>query len=746
MSLTPLNGRKLRFVTFFLLLTISSARSFSLIAQQPVSVNSSVSSADTIDRLATIENAVEKRRRELGIPGLALAIVKDNQIIFNKGFGSRNIGKNLPVTPNTLFAIGSTTKAFTAMTTAMSADSGKLSFDDLPRKFLPFFKLRDPEADTQATIRDLLAHRTGIDRTDFLLQFSESLSREEIIKIAGVAKPPAKFREKFQYQNIMYVAAGEAAASANKTSWEKLVGDKIFKPLGMKRTTTSLKTMKNSADRSLGYEYDSETKETRNLQMIDLGKIAPAGAINSSASDMAQWLKLLLGGGAFEGKRLVSEKNFAEIFAQHIQIAPKVGYGLGWFVREWRGKKAIEHAGNIDGFNAVVMMLPEEKIGLVLLTNVTASPLTSEIRDIVFANLLDHPSTNAAAQPAAPANTNSTSLNTPKNSDSAIATLKEIVGNYETETKGTPIDIVTAGDAAAFVMQGQPPRLLFEKEKDIFAIEGLPEIYTLAIKRDENGRINSLAFNQRDGATILRNVGLPADAPTIDKLMQRVIEAAGGEVNLRKHSSMRMTATTDLEYEGITGELTINAKAPNLSASQTKYFALGKQIGEAFDYFDGTGGGSYIKNNKSIVGTPHKTSGKLLEDARIAADFYQPLNWKTLYKTVELKKTSRIAGEDVYVVVKTPENGNPVIDYISQKSFLILRRETLQPGGAGNQIIPYLDNFSDFRTIDGVVLPFKVTSGVPGSRSSTVIIKSIEFNAAAPDSLFRPAQRIAELQ
>lgn len=700
-------------------------------------------SDDLRARLAVIEKAVADRQRELGIPGLSLAVVKDDKIIFIKGFGVRDVQRSLPVTPDTLFAIGSTTKAFTSMATVMSADDGKLSLDDSPKKLLPYFKLRDPEADAQVTIRDLLAHRTGLDRTDFVLQFSESLTPEEVIKIAGLAKPAAKFRERFQYQNVMYVAAGEAAAKANKTSWEKLVADRIFKPLGMKQTTVSLEAMKKSADHSLGYEYNSETKETKNLQMIDLGKIAPAGAINSSAKDMAQWLKLLLGGGAFEGKRLVSEKNFAELFTQQIQIAPKVGYGLGWFVREWRGKKAIEHAGNIDGFNAVVMMIPEEKLGLVLLTNVTANPLTSEIRDIVYSNLLEQPATNQEAKAVAPAADVKATDNKQNSSGEISPTLKEIVGNYETETRGTPIDIVLSGGAVTFVMQGQPPRLLTEKTTDVFAIEGLPENYTLAVKRDENGKIVNLAFNQRDGAAVLRNVKLPPNAPTVDELMQRVIDATGGEANLRKHSSMRMKATIDLEYEGITGEVTVNTKAPNLSSSSVKYFALGKQIGESFTYFDGASGGGYTMDNKSIVGTPYLTSGKFLEDERLASDFYAALNWKSLYKMVELKKISRIAGEDVYVVVKTPANGNPVTEYISQKSFLVLRRETLQPGGGG-RTVPYIDNFSDFRAIDGVMMPFKISSGALNSRLVTTNVQSIEFNVAAPDSVFRPSRRIAE--
>jgi hypothetical protein len=170
----------------------------------------------------------------------------------------------------------------------------------------------------------------------------------------------------------------------------------------------------------------------------------------------------------------------------------------------------------------------------------------------------------------------------------------------------------------------------------------------------------------------------------------------------------------------------------------TRYFALGKQVGENIDYFDGKNGGGYITSNKTIIGTPYEKGGKVLEDSRIASDFYAPLNWKTLYPKIEIKRTSKIDGEDVYVVEKTPESGHPVIDYISQKSFLVLRRESAQPAGSGDAVVPYVENFSDYKTVDGVTVPFKIVSGVPNSRSSVLIIKSVKFNVDIPNSSFRP--------
>lgn len=743
LSLYALRSAKLLVVNLLFAIIIVSPfnQAISCLAQQSLpSANLSPAANNLKERLSAIENAVEFRRRELGIPGLSLAIVKDDKIIFIKGFGVRDLNKNLPVTPETLFAIGSTTKAFTAMTAAMSADEGRLSLDDSPKKFLPYFKLRDPESDAQVTLRDLLSHRTGLDRTDLSLAFSSSLTSEEIIKISGLAKPTARFREKWLYQNSMYTAAGAAVAKANGVSWEKLIEAKIFKPLWMTETNTSITEMQKSSDFSLGYDYNPETKETRNLKMVDLEKVAPAGAINSNAREMAQWLKFLLGGGSFEGKRLVSEKNFAELLAPQIQIAPKISYGLGWILREWQGKKAVDHAGNIDGFNAMVAMVPGERLGFVMLSNVSASPLGSELRQIIYLNLLGRASTNIEAKTSnLPLPAVKATNNTKASNGEISAAFKEIVGNYVTETNETPTDIIAGEDGKVLlVLKGQPPRRLIEKDKNNFVVEGLPETYMISIERNANGKMNGLVFKQGAFTVKLRSAALPPGAPSVEEVMKRVVEAAGGEANLRKHSSMIMQATKDLEYEGITSEITITAKAPNLFSSRTKYFALGRQIGETIDYFDGGSGGSVTTSNKIIAGTPFKMSGKVLEDARIAADFYATLNWRQLYQKIQIKRASKINGEDVYVVEKTPAAGHPVTDYVSQKTFLVLRRESSQPMGFGDAVAPFVEDFSDYKIVEGVALPFKIVSRSPDSRISTTIFKFVKFDVDIPVSTFRP--------
>ena len=362
---------------FLLLFAVAFApMSRAVVAQQQASKPQTVTTAtpDYSTQLAAIEKAIDDKRKELGIPGASLVIVKDDRIIYIKGLGVKDFERQVPVTPDTLFAIGSASKAFTAMLALMSVDEGKLSLDDSPKKLLPYFQLRDPEADAKITIRDLLSHRSGLNRTD-LAMVSGVLNRQELIQVAAMAKPTAKLGEKFQYQNVMYAAAGEAVARAQNSTWDKLIDTKLFKPLGMKASDTTVGAMQKARDFSFGYEYNTGTKVTRRLPQREITAAAPAGAINSNARDMAQWLRFMLAGGTINGKRLVSEKGFNEAITKQITVAGTVSYGLGWFLRDWNKHNVIEHGGNIDGFNSQVALMPDQKLGFVLLTNVTASSL-----------------------------------------------------------------------------------------------------------------------------------------------------------------------------------------------------------------------------------------------------------------------------------------------------------------------------------------------------------------------------------
>jgi len=332
---------------------------------------------------------LEQQRQTLHVPGMAIAVVKDDEVILTHGFGVASVEKETPVTPETIFAIGSSTKAFTSTLVGMLVDDGKMDWDDPVSKHLPYFQMNvESDSDSaEVTLRDVLSHRTGFTRMGLLFA-SGQIPREEVLLDSTKAEPYVPFREKFYYSNVMYMSAGVAAGEATGTDWDTLVTERIFKPLDMDSTTTSVIQAEKDKRLSLGYLWDEdlqayEYKPTRNVD-----NIGPAGAINSNVLDMAQWLRLQLGRGEYEGRRLISEENLRETWTSQIEITESISYGMGWMIREWEGQPVIEHGGNVDGFSAQVAMLPESNLGFILLTNASISPLPSQVISLVWDTLL----------------------------------------------------------------------------------------------------------------------------------------------------------------------------------------------------------------------------------------------------------------------------------------------------------------------------------------------------------------------
>jgi CubicO group peptidase (beta-lactamase class C family) len=340
-------------------------------------------------RLATLRERLEKRRIESNVPGLALAVVVGDEVVLATGFGLRDVEKELPVTADTLFAVGSTTKAFTAALTAILQKDGLLDFDAKAVDHVPGFALHDPKALKAATIRDLLCHRIGLGRTD-MLWMSGDASREQVLAGAALAEPRSPFRKAFHYNNVMFLAAGMAQEKAAQKPWEDLLRERILEPLGMSDTVLTIEAMQASDDFALGYVYEKEQASYRHVPMRRLHNIAPAGCINSSASDMAKWIAMLLAEGKVGATELIDVDLLEEMWEPYIDVGAGVRYGLGWMLHAWQGKRVVEHGGNIDGFAAQVGLLPDERIGYVLLANVSATPLQGESLAIVFESLLPH--------------------------------------------------------------------------------------------------------------------------------------------------------------------------------------------------------------------------------------------------------------------------------------------------------------------------------------------------------------------
>jgi CubicO group peptidase (beta-lactamase class C family) len=343
--------------------------------------------------LSGFDDYVNKAIKDWDVPGVAIAIVKDDRIVFANGFGVRELGKPALVDEHTLFAIGSSSKAFTSASIAMLVDEGKLKWDDPATKYLPGFQLYDPYSTRELTVRDLLSHRSGLERGD-LLWYASAYDRNEVLRRIRYLKPTWSLRSHFGYQNIMFLAAGQILPSIAGKSWDDFVRERIFTPLGMTSSSTSIKALANSDNVATPHTKLDEKVEPIAWRNID--NIGPAGSINSNVVDMAQWLRLQLGDGVYQGKRLLSSGTVKEMHSPQTVIplegameklypqAHFLTYGMGWFLSDYRGHKVVEHGGAIDGMRAEVAMLPEEKLGLVVLTNKNGSVLGQALMYKIF--------------------------------------------------------------------------------------------------------------------------------------------------------------------------------------------------------------------------------------------------------------------------------------------------------------------------------------------------------------------------
>jgi CubicO group peptidase (beta-lactamase class C family) len=339
-------------------------------------------------RLAAVAAETDTLRTHFRVPGASVVIVSGDGVILSRGFGLRDEAARLPVTSTTQFLIGSCTKPFTALAAAISADRGLLSLDDSPRRFLPYFRLRDPVADGQVVLRDLLSHRTGVPDDLGGGWFEKYGTRENLIKAAMARPAVGGFRHGFNYNNYMFLAAGEAVAVANHDTYENVIQRDIFDPLGMRSSGMSLSEMEASADYALGYEGDSTLTPVKPTRLYYNVAIAPAANINSTADDMGKWIRMLVSRGTVDGRQIVSERALHELLTPAVTTASGGRYALGWFVESWHGLTLYSHPGGVKGYGTRCEFLPEQRLGWVVLTNVDDQRLPKGIRESIFEHLL----------------------------------------------------------------------------------------------------------------------------------------------------------------------------------------------------------------------------------------------------------------------------------------------------------------------------------------------------------------------
>ena len=347
---------------------------------------------------ADIDALAKEALKNWRVPGLALAIVKDDRVFYLQGYGVRDVRNKEPITPDTVFPLASCTKSFTATMLGMLADDGKLGWDDPVRKHLPYFRLADPLADREVTLRDLLAHRTGVGSHD-LLWYKSPFGLEERIRRTCRLDLHHSFRSNFTYQTIFFGAAGEAGAKAAATPWRDLIQRRLLDPLEMKNSRPTQPGPGEKLIMAEPHSLDPMGKAVP-MERYPLDQADPAGSIHATARDVAKYLRFQLSRGAWNGKRLISESNLAETHTPQIVLVlgeggrrlnpdtVQMSYGLGWIIQDYRGHGMVLHGGVINGFRTQLTLIPKARLGIALMNNLDHTymnyPLTNQLVDLML--------------------------------------------------------------------------------------------------------------------------------------------------------------------------------------------------------------------------------------------------------------------------------------------------------------------------------------------------------------------------
>lgn len=463
------------------------------------------------------------------VPGAAVAVVRDGEAVLVRGYGVKRGGGDDTVTAETVFPVGSTTKSFTALAVADLVEAGELSLDEPVREYLPGFRLPSDQATAHATLEDLLSHRTGLARHDYLLRGDgEPFDRNELMARLRHLHMAHGFREAFQYNNFMYMAAGRVAGRTSGTSWEEVVRSRLLDPMGMEDTGFGQDFYLEAADRARGHRTppsgassgDSLPAPVRQ-DFVRNDAIGPAGSLMSTASDMARWVETVAGEGKLDGKRVVPAAALEETttprmpapgLAESLLGQPEmshVSYGLGWFVQDYRGYELVHHSGGIGGFSAVVAVLPREDAGVVVLCNNQSGAMFYALALATFDRLLglDPVDWNARfldevskMRAAAGSGGQDDSADADAPEDSPDHELAEYAGTYAHPAYGeVPVRETDGGLVAEY--HGIRVRLR-HRTHDVFGGEVDPEHWVLAghdlvfhFRTDRRGEIDAVELN-----------------------------------------------------------------------------------------------------------------------------------------------------------------------------------------------------------------------------------------------------------
>jgi CubicO group peptidase (beta-lactamase class C family) len=349
-------------------------------------------------RLKGLEKELEAILEATKAPGFAVAVVEGDNIIYASGFGYRDYENKVPSDPNTLYAIGSSSKAFTCALLGQLRQEDKLTFDDSPITYIPELRFFNDELNSNVIIKDLMCHRTGIPRHDYSWYLFPTYSKDSLLQRIEFQEPFTGLREQWYYNNFMFLTQGVIAERITGKIWEDNMRERFFGPLGMTRSNLSIEELEKSENAALGYELKNDSLISK-MDYYRIAAMGPAGSINSSVNEMANWLIAWINKGKYKDQQVIPEAYLGEAISSQMVITgalpdkefPDVhlaNYGYGWFISSYKGHYRVEHGGNIDGFSANVTFFPSDSLGVVVLANQNVSSVPGLVKNTIADRML----------------------------------------------------------------------------------------------------------------------------------------------------------------------------------------------------------------------------------------------------------------------------------------------------------------------------------------------------------------------
>lgn len=465
-------------------------------------------------RLSGLDTEIENVLIAYSAAGLSVAVVENNKPIYTKSFGFRDVENKLPVTANTIFPIGSLTKSFTASLLGILENQNLLSLKDKPSLYIPKLQFYNEKMDNLITIEDLLSHKSGIGSVDGTYILFPANKRENLMPRLKYLKPNGAIKDSWIYSNLGYIIAGTIIEKITNESWEKNIQDKIFKPLNMNSSTTSITEMLKTNDYSFGYGLSN--KQSQKVLFAELNNDKPGGAINSTPNDMANWMTTWLNNGTFNTKEILPKNYIQEAISMKAidnGLPPEIsdpgvytfGYGYGWKVNSNKGHYKVHHGGNVSGFSSQLVMYPTDNLGIVVLTNQHNSILPYIVADIVTNRVLKLQRTEWNKYPVKVSDINLVSneikgINTEKKPTHSLI---DYCGKYSNLGFGT-FEIENENNNLYAVFPDFKFRLAHQYY-DIFLLKATKEIsqimnpeFYLNFNIDNEGNISSVKINLQD--------------------------------------------------------------------------------------------------------------------------------------------------------------------------------------------------------------------------------------------------------